>query len=79
MRIVGTGEIRGGGGAVATSSGRLFNYGIREMRVLSVVCSAVGYTVGEWMGPAGSSDSGVLDWCILAVDGDQSVVELVDA
>ena len=26
---------------------------------------------------AGSSDSSLLGWCILAVDGDQSVVKLV--
>ena len=30
------------------------------------------------MGLVGTADSGSLGWCILAVDGDQSVVKLVE-
>ena len=30
------------------------------------------------MSLAGSSDAGLLGWCILAVDGDQSIMELVE-
>ena len=51
--------------------------GVQEIRVLHVVCSTVGYRVGEWMDMVGSSHIGLLGWCTNAVDGDQSVVELV--
>ena len=54
------------------------DYGVREIQVLTVVCPAVGYRVGEWMDPAGCSYIGLLGWCILVDDGDQSMVKLVE-
>ena len=52
--------------------------GVRKIRVLPAVCSTKGYRVGEWTGPTGSSDSCLLGWCILAVEGEQSLKERVE-
>lgn len=42
------------------------------------VVSITGYKLGEWMGPACSSDSDLPGCTILFVDGDHSRVELVE-
>ena len=62
---------------MATSSDRLFQLTV-VFGKYEYYCLAVWYKVGKWTGLVGSSDSGLLSWCILAVDGDQSVVKLVE-
>ena len=52
----------------------LVDYGVWEIQILLLICWAVGDRIGEWIGLAGSSDIGLLGWCILTVDGDQSLV-----
>ena len=72
-------RFKGGGCGHLLRQAVPINYGVWEMQGLPVVCLTIWHRVGEWMGPVGSSDSGLLGWCILAVDGDQSKVKLVEA
>ena len=63
-------RVKGGGcGHVRRQAGVPVDYGVQKVLVLPVVCSTTGYRVGKWMGGAGSFDSGLLGWCVLAVDG----------